>query len=509
MLYRDLEKLETRMETLRANSMGARVYDMYAEAYYRPGGATESSEVSAAAKVARDREATAAARRKMGYDISDVGVVQRAKMDAEALGINAGIVPGHSKDAAGRLRRITRPSVESLRTAGVGMKTPPKVSLATARMLGLPTDRIASPGTVGIDEHGLTPSRTMEERVRNLARIRAELKEFRRDLNDAAKVETGPYKDHAADANDAAFKREVSAANKEGDELKSRKAAAKLNVEKHRIDHERKVKALARENLEFEERVFREAEDERIRKEAEHAAEELAQAELLLRGEVVDAALARLGARERRRAHGGDPAWADHRYGNRRCRDRDLRDDRRDGTQRKCVGRAFAHLAIELRPTDRGGEGDRGDDLARFEHVLAPGCVTGEAVEIANGDCPAAAIGSGDLDLRIERAQSHGHVARIGGNALIAGAENGVKLRNPVDRSAAAARFALVAGLVDIHEVEAARALAQIAAIRGLVAQLLRRSGQDGAGEHRGGAEASAVEQHFCKTARTQRFQPA
>ena len=37
MLYRDLEKLETRMETLRANSMGARVYDMYAEAYYRPG----------------------------------------------------------------------------------------------------------------------------------------------------------------------------------------------------------------------------------------------------------------------------------------------------------------------------------------------------------------------------------------------------------------------------------------------------------------------------------------
>ena len=273
MLYRDLEKLETRMETLRANSMGARVYDMYAEAYYRPGGATESSEVSAAAKVARDREATAAARRKMGYDISDVGVVQRAKMDAEALGINAGIVPGHSKDAAGRLRRITTPSLESLRTAGVGMKTPPKVSLATARMLGLPTERIAVPGTVGIDEHGLTPSRTMEERVRNLARIRAELKEFRRDLNDAAKVETGPYKDHAADANDAAFKREVTAANKEGDELKSRKAAAKLNVEKHRIDHERKVKALARENLEFEEMVFREAEDERIRKEAEHAAE--------------------------------------------------------------------------------------------------------------------------------------------------------------------------------------------------------------------------------------------
>ena len=43
-------------------------------------------------------------------------------------------------------------------------------------------------------------------------------------------------------------------------------------VERHRIQHALKVKKLARENLEFEDRMFREDEDERVRKEAEHAA---------------------------------------------------------------------------------------------------------------------------------------------------------------------------------------------------------------------------------------------
>ena len=105
--------------------------------------------------------------------------MERARRDAERLGADAGGVPGYSLDAAGRLRRITRPSLESLRTAGVRAKTPPKTSLATAALLGLPNDRVASPGTKGVDEHGATPSRTTEERARNLARIRAELAEFR------------------------------------------------------------------------------------------------------------------------------------------------------------------------------------------------------------------------------------------------------------------------------------------------------------------------------------------
>ena len=292
-LYRDLRALDARMENLRVKSVGARMYEHYAEAFYRPGGATESSEVSARRKVERDRETerarNLAARARDGSDAdADVdeksaGVVERARRDAERLGADAGAVPGYSLDAAGRLRRITRPSLESLRTAGVRAKTPPKTSLATAALLGLPNDRVASPGTKGVDEHGATPSRTTEERARNLARIRAELAEFRRDLDRVAatdggdraeSIEVGPWKrdrERTAKA-DAAFEREVAAANEERDELRVRKAAAVSAVERHRIQHALKVKKLARENLEFEERMFREAEDERVRKEAEHAA---------------------------------------------------------------------------------------------------------------------------------------------------------------------------------------------------------------------------------------------
>ena len=293
-LYRDLRALDARMENLRVKSVGARMYEHYAEAFYRPGGATESSEVSARRKVERDGETerarNLAARARDGADAdADVdeksaGVVERARRDAERLGADAGGVPGYSLDAAGRLRRITRPSLESLRTAGVRAKTPPKTSLATAALLGLPNDRVASPGTKGVDEHGATPSRTTEERARNLARIRAELAEFRRDLDRVAaadggdraaeSIEVGPWKrdrERTAKA-DAAFEREVAAANEERDELRVRKAAAVSAVERHRIQHALKVKKLARENLEFEERMFREAEDERVRQEAEHAA---------------------------------------------------------------------------------------------------------------------------------------------------------------------------------------------------------------------------------------------
>jgi len=308
-LYRDLEALDARMETLRVKSVGARMYEHYAEAFYRPGGATDSSEISAKRKVERDRETERAWRGELGdeeklapgdgksapRDGESAGVVERARRDAERLGADAGALPGFSLDAAGRLRRITQPSLQSLRTAGVNAKTPPKVSLATAALLGLPNDRVASPGTKGVDERVFTPSRTTEERARNLARIRAELSEFRRDLEAAAAadvpqgaggrkvgtrgqkvgtLETGPWRrdrDVAAKAADA-FEREVTAANEERDEAKVRKAAAKSAVERHRIQHALKVKKLARENLEFEERMFREAEDERVRKEAEHAA---------------------------------------------------------------------------------------------------------------------------------------------------------------------------------------------------------------------------------------------
>ena len=53
------------------------------------------------------------------------------------------------------------------------------------------------------------------------------------------------------------------------------------------------------------------------------------------------------------------------------------------------------------------------------------------------------------------------------------------------DRRAAAARRTLVAGHRDVLEVAAARALHQVAAGRGQVAQLARRAGQDRLGQRR------------------------
>ena len=65
------------------------------------------------------------------------------------------------------------------------------------------------------------------------------------------------------------------------------------------------------------------------------------------------------------------------------------------------------------------------------------------------------------------------------------GAENAVEARDPVYRATARTGVALVAGLVDIGEVVTARALAQIAAGRGAIAQLLCRPGENGARQHR------------------------
>ena len=104
-------------------------------------------------------------------------------------------------------------------------------------------------------------------------------------------------------------------------------------------------------------------------------------------------------------------------------------------------------------------------------------------MEIAHRDAPLG-IAIGNMDRRIERAQRHRHVSGIGGDTLFAGAEDRMQFGNPVDRAAAATGLALVARLVDIHEIEAPRALAQIAAGGGLVAQLLRRPGQDRPREH-------------------------
>ena len=160
-------------------------------------------------------------------------------------------------------------------------------------------------------------------------------------------------------------------------------------------------------------------------------------------------------------------------------------DHRGNRHQRKSVARTLAHLAIELLAHDRGRQRYRSDDFPLLEDIIAPRRVAGQAMEFAHWHATLTSVTRYDRHLRIERAHRDRHVTGIGCNTLVARSEYGVQLGHAVDRAAAAARLALVAGLVDIHEVEATRTLAQIAAGRGLVAQLLRRAGKDGTGEQR------------------------
>ena len=91
----------------------------------------------------------------------------------------------------------------------------------------------------------------------------------------------------------------------------------------------------------------------------------------------------------------------------------------------------------------------------------------------------------GDVDLGVQRRQRHAHVGRMGGDAGFAGAEDRVHPIEPGEGGATAARLALIARRRGVVEVIAARALQEIAAGRGHVAQLRRGAGKDRARQQR------------------------
>ena len=93
---------------------------------------------------------------------------------------------------------------------------------------------------------------------------------------------------------------------------------------------------------------------------------------------------------------------------------------------------------------------------------------------------------SAHADRGLECGESDAHVGRMGGDALFAGPEDGVVAIDAFEGAAAAAGIAFVTGREGrVHEVRAARALQEIAAVSGEVAKLRRRAGEDGAGEQR------------------------
>ena len=104
--------------------------------------------------------------------------------------------------------------------------------------------------------------------------------------------------------------------------------------------------------------------------------------------------------------------------------------------------------------------------------------VAGQAVELGEGD-GALAARPGDADDRLQRGQRDAHVRRVDGDALLARAQDRVHAVEAVDRGAAGARFALVAGRGRVVEVVTARPLHQVAARRRHVAELRRGARQD------------------------------
>ena len=119
---------------------------------------------------------------------------------------------------------------------------------------------------------------------------------------------------------------------------------------------------------------------------------------------------------------------------------------------------------------------DSNDEFARLQYVIPLWRFAWAAMKIAHCNHSAFVSGARYFDLSIERGHRYRHVAGISRNAMTACAKYCVNPRHARQRAATRARIALVAQLVDIGEIEAARPLAQIAADTRLVTQLLRRS---------------------------------
>src|SRR3984893_11133186 len=115
---------------------------------------------------------------------------------------------------------------------------------------------------------------------------------------------------------------------------------------------------------------------------------------------------------------------------------------------------------------------------------MALRCIARQPVEVR--ECDRAVAGrAANMDLRLQDRERHAHVGWVRRDAGLTAAEDGVHAIVAVDCRATAARLAFVAGRRYVVEVMAARTLQEVAARRCHVAELLRGTGHDRAGENR------------------------
>jgi hypothetical protein len=156
-----------------------------------------------------------------------------------------------------------------------------------------------------------------------------------------------------------------------------------------------------------------------------------------------------------------------------------------DRDEREGIGEPVAQLQVAVMGCEVIAlQPDGNDDLAVAHGVVALGVVAGQTVEIGEGNV-APAFRALDFDHGCEGGERHAHVRRVGGDAVFAGAEDGVDAVDAADRAAAGAGVALVAGRRGVVEIVAAGPLQEVSAGRGGVPELRRGAGEDGAGEQR------------------------
>ena len=112
------------------------------------------------------------------------------------------------------------------------------------------------------------------------------------------------------------------------------------------------------------------------------------------------------------------------------------------------------------------------------------GVSPGRRWKSAIGICASLPSGCTVSTVGVERPHGDRHVAGMRGDAGVARADDGVLPAEAADGRAAAARLPLVAGLVGVVEIGAARALQQVAGRGRLVAQLAGGAGDQRAREH-------------------------
>ena len=158
---------------------------------------------------------------------------------------------------------------------------------------------------------------------------------------------------------------------------------------------------------------------------------------------------------------------------------------RRGRYDRECIGGAFADLQIagmggETRRLGR--QAHRDDHLAGLQHALAVGRVARQAMKRFKRDLAPARLAF-DLDDGVERDQRHAEIGRMGRDAALAPAQDGVQPVVAAAGVAAGAGVAFVAGAGGVVEISAARPLQEIAADGRGVAKLRGGSGQQRLGD--------------------------